>query len=103
HLLDVIDQGLALQRTIADAGSGLRAGHQAAFGEAIPCHGDVFHIQHQCQGIANSLTRQAMGATTRRQELEQKMVIAKQKGQGNRISKKLTLAHQQETIAITLA
>ena len=44
-----------------------------------------------------------MGATTRRQELEQKMVIAKQKGQGNRISKKLTLAHQQETIAITLA
>lgn len=31
------------------------------------------------------------------------MVIAKQKGQGNCVSKKLTLARQQETIAITLA
>ena len=103
HLLDSIDRGLAPTRTIADAGSGLRAGHQAALGEEVPCHGDVFHIQHQCQSVANSLTRQAMGATTRRQELEQKMVIAKQKGQGNRISKKLTLAHQQETIAISLA
>ena len=103
HLLDAVDQGLAPTRTIADAGSGLRAGHQAAFGDEVPCHGDVFHIQHQCQSVANSLTRQAMGATTRRQELEQKMVIAKQKGQGNRLSKKLTLAHQQETIAITLA
>ena len=82
HLLDSIDRGLAPTRTIADAGSGLRAGHQAAFGDEIPCHGDVFHIQHQCQGVANSLTRQAMGATTRRQELEQKMVMAKQKDRG---------------------
>ncbi|MEM8807269.1 MAG: hypothetical protein AAGF01_14695, partial [Cyanobacteria bacterium P01_G01_bin.38] len=96
-------QGLAPERTIADAGSGLRAGHQAAFGEEIPCHGDVFHLQHQCQTVANSLTRQAMGATTRRQDLEQKMLIAKQKGQGNRISTKLTQARQHESTAITLA
>ena len=103
HLLDSIDRGLAPTRTIADAGSGLRAGHQAAFGDEIPCHGDVFHIQHQCQGVANSLTRQAMGATTRRQELEQKMVMAKQKGQGHRRSKQLTLARQHEVSAISLA
>jgi len=103
HLLDAIDQGLAPTRTIADAGSGLRAGHQAAFGEEVPCHGDVFHIQHQCQSVANSLTRQAIGTTTRRRDLEQKMVLAKQKGQGNRISKKLTSAHQHEVSAITLA
>lgn len=103
HLLDAVDQGLAPTRTIADAGSGLRAGHQAAFGEAIPCHGDVFHLQHQCQTVSNSLTRQAIGATTRRQDLEQKMVIAKQKGQGNRVSKKLTQARQREVSAISLA
>lgn len=42
HLLDAVDRGLAPKRTIADAGSGLQAGHQAAFGEEIPCHGDVF-------------------------------------------------------------
>ena len=44
HLLDAVDQGLAPKWTIADAGSGLRAGHQAAFGEEVPCHGDVFHL-----------------------------------------------------------
>ena len=103
HLLDAVDRGLAPTRTIADAGNGLRAGHQAAFGEEVPCHGDVFHLQHQCQTVANSLTRQAMGATTQRLDLEQKMVVAKQKGQGNRISKKLTQARQHEAIAISLA
>ena len=44
-----------------------------------------------------------MGAITRRQDLEQKMVIAKQKGQGHRLSKKLTLARQHEVNAISLA
>ena len=102
-MLDAVDRGLAPTRTIADAGSGLRAGHQAAFGEEVPCHGDVFHIQHQCQSVANSLTRQAMGATTRRQELEQKMVMAKQQGKGHRLSKRMTLARQHEARAITLA
>ena len=103
HLLDAVARGLAPTRTIADAGSGLRAGHQAAFGEEVPCHGDVFYMQHQCQSVANSLTRQAMGATTRRQELEQKMVMAKQKGQGHRLSKQLTLARQHEVSASSLA
>ena len=103
HLLDAVDRGLAPTRTIADAGSGLRAGHQAAFGEEVPCHGDVFHIQYQCQSVSNSLSRQAMGATTQRQELEQKMVMAKQQGQGHRLSKKLTLARQHEVSAISLA
>jgi len=103
HVLDAVEQGLAPTRTIADAGSGLRAGHQAAFGAEVPCHGDVFHLQHQCQSVANSLTRQAIGATTRRQDLEQKMAIAKQKGQGHRLSKQLTLARQHEVSALSLA
>ena len=45
HLLDAASQGLKPDRTIADAGQGLRAGQKAAWGE-IPCHGDVVHIQH---------------------------------------------------------
>ena len=77
YLLEAQDQGLSPERTIADAGTGLRAGHQEVFGGEIPCHGDVFHIQEQCQTVVNSLARQAMGATTHRQELEQKMAIAK--------------------------
>jgi hypothetical protein len=46
HLLDAASQGMKPDRTIADAGQGLRAGQKAAWDE-IPCQGDVFHIQQQ--------------------------------------------------------
>lgn len=65
HLLDAKTQGLNPTYTIADAATGLRAGHRAALGD-IPCHGDVFHIQHQCETLANLLGRLAKGSTTRR-------------------------------------
>jgi len=54
HLLDATQQGLNPDYTIADAGQGLRAGQRAAWGDT-PCHGDVFHIQRQCEGLANTL------------------------------------------------
>jgi transposase-like protein len=53
HLLDAAQQGLRPDHTIADAGQGLRAGQRAAWGDTPPCHGDVFHIQRQCEGLAN--------------------------------------------------
>ena len=81
HLLAAAEQGLDPTYPIADAGKGLKAGQKAAFGDK-PCHGDIFHIQHQCQLLANSLSRQATGATTQRQKLEQQMDEAKQKGRG---------------------
>jgi len=64
HLLDAAQQGLDPDYTIADAGQGLRAGQQAAWGDT-PCHGDVFHIQRQCEGLANTLARFVKGATSR--------------------------------------
>ena len=76
HLLEAIDQGFALDYTIADGGSGLRAGQKAVMPET-PCHGDVFHIQRQFEQVANGLARQAQGATTRRIKLEQKIATAK--------------------------
>jgi hypothetical protein len=102
HLLDAMRQGLNPDYTIADAGTGLRAGQKAAWGDK-PCHGDVFHLQHQCEGLANMLSRLAKGATSRRKKLEQKMVQAKQRGLGNTLSNKLTLARQTELQAVRLA
>ena len=72
HLLDAKAQGLNPDYTIADAAKGLRSGQRAVFGE-LPCHGDVFHIQHQCETLANLLTRLAKGATSRRQQPEQRI------------------------------
>jgi hypothetical protein len=86
HLLDAARQGLNPDYTIADAGQGLRAGQKAAWGDT-PCHGDVIHcratfldeatrpliqivavhhIQHQYEGLANTLSRLAKGAASRR-------------------------------------
>ncbi len=80
----------------------MRAGHKAAWPEK-PCHGDVFHILHQGEGLENYLHRRAQGATNRREKLEEKMNKAKKKGEGNRWSKKLTVARLDEQKAQTLA
>jgi len=69
HLLDAAQQELQPDDTIADAGQGLRAGQKAAWGDT-PCHGDVFHIQRRCEGLATTLARLAKGATSRRQTLQ---------------------------------
>ncbi|MGC1306646.1 MAG: hypothetical protein WA885_05410 [Phormidesmis sp.] len=79
HLLDVMVQGFDPDYTIADGGSGLRAGQKATMPE-VPCHGDVFHIQQQFEQVANGLARQAQGATTQRIKLEQQIEIAKLTG-----------------------
>ena len=87
HLLDVMAQGFDPDYTIADGGSGLRAGQKAVMPET-PCHGDVFHIQQQFEQVANGLARQAQGATTHRIKLEQ--TIAKAKLSGG-MTQKLTI------------
>ena len=102
HLLDAQAQGLNPNYTIADAGQGLRAGQRAALGET-PCHGDVFHIQHQGETLANRLARRAQGATSRRQTLEQRKLLAKQEGRGNTLASALARARQAEQCALRLA
>jgi hypothetical protein len=102
HLLDAAQQGLDPDYTIADAGQGLRAGQRAAWG-GTPCHGDVFHIQRQCEGLANTLARLAQGATSRRQTLQAKMGRTGQRGPDNELAAQLALARQAETQAHELA
>ncbi|MGC1216540.1 MAG: hypothetical protein WA883_03640 [Phormidesmis sp.] len=87
YLLDAMAQGFDPDYTIADGGSGLRAGQKAVMPET-PCHGDVFHIQQQFEQVANGLARQAQGATTRRIKLEQKIAQAKLTGS---MTQKLTI------------
>ena len=69
HLLEASAQGLDPKCTVADSGSGLRAGQQQAWPDT-PCHGDVLHIQHQIEGVANTLARIVQGHTTRCKALQ---------------------------------
>jgi hypothetical protein len=103
HRLDAIEQGLKPEYRIADAGQGLRAGQKAAWG-ATPCHGDVFHIQRQCEGLANTLARLAKGATSRRKALQVKIERpAGQRGPDDDLASQLALARRGETKAHLLA
>jgi hypothetical protein len=102
HLLDACAQGFAPDHTIADAAQGLRAGQKVALKDT-PCHGDVFHIEQQCQSLANVLARIAKGAVSRRKALDSKMDDAKASGSGNTLSREMTLARQTERRAVQLA
>ena len=99
HLLDATQQGLNPDYTIADAGQGLRAGQKAAWGDK-PCHGDVFHIQHQCEALANTLAGIAKGAKSRRKKLQARTGKARQNPD---LADRITLALRAEAAAHALA
>ena len=90
HLLEASAQGLDPKFTVADSGSGLRAGQQQAWPDT-PCHGDVFHIQHQIEGVANTLARIVQGHTTRCKALQARV------DKGHRRDRKRDLLGQLES------
>ncbi|MGF6980412.1 hypothetical protein QFZ94_008929 [Paraburkholderia sp. JPY465] len=98
NLLDTSRQGLAPDYTIADAAQGLRAGQKAAWGDT-PCHGDVFHIQHQCE----TLGKLARGARTRREQLEAGTDRARARGRAGRFAAALRQARHAQAHADELA
>ncbi|MDO9712714.1 hypothetical protein [Paracraurococcus lichenis] len=102
HLLDAAERGLRPDYTIADAGRGLRAGQQAAWGDT-PCHGDVFHIQRRSEGLANTLSRLATGATSRRKALQAGISRAGQRDLEGKVGVQLEQARHAEVRASCLA
>ena len=103
HLLDLTEQGLNLERTIADGGKALRAGQKAAWGDTVPCDGDVFHAQMTLTKLAVFLERRAYKCMNASNDLQGKMERAKKKTNGQKLSKKLALARQAEAGTIDLA
>ena len=102
HLVDLAEQGLAVDYTIADGGGGLRAGQRAAWPQT-PCHGDVFHAERDLGQLAFFLEHRAAGCATAREKLQRQMERRKRLGQGNRLSKRLAIARQAEGRAVQLA
>ena len=102
HLLDAAERGLRPDHTIADAGQGLRAGQEVAWGDT-PCHGDVFHIRRRCEGLADTLSRLAQGATSRRKALQAGIGRAGQPDPDGELAVGLELARRSEAQANRLA
>ena len=102
HLLDLADQGLRPDRTIADGGKALRAGQAAAW-PGVPCNGDVFHAERDLGRLAFYLENRAAGCTTARRKLDRQMKRLKKRRKGKSLSKRLALAREAEIQAVSLA
>jgi hypothetical protein len=103
RLLELKDRGLQPRATIADFGTGLRAGQQWAW-PGLLCRGDVFHAEHEIQPVVTYLENRAYDAMAAYDQLQRKK--AKLKNQGRRtqtLSRKTALAEQAQTKAIALA
>lgn len=103
HLLDLSQQGLCPDFTIADGGRGLRAGQVAAWGDAVPCHSDVFHAEADLHALALYLQNRAASYTSRRQKTESKMEKLKRSEDGRRLGRRLAWARKREAEAVCLA
>jgi len=95
HLLDLQKQGLVPEYTIADAGTGLRAGQRIAWPDT-PCHGDVFHILQQFKALANIRTRIASGTRSKREELETRLANPRRRCEDSLLVATLEALHREE-------
>ena len=102
NLLELNDKGLEPDYSVADFGKGIRAGHAEAW-PGVPCRGDVFHALLGLGKLAFYLENRACGVMAALEKLERKMLRAKNKGQGNKLSKKLAAAKSTEKQAVPLA
>ena len=78
----------------------LKAPYKAAWDDT-PCHGDVFHITRQYEGLASTLSRLAKGARSRCEKLEAKIGRTGHLGPDDELA--VELAWQTETQAQVLA
>ena len=102
RLLELQDQGLRPDATIADAGSGLRAGQALAWPDT-PCRGDVFHVLRDLGQVVRFLDNRAYGVLEACDLQQRRMTRAKRHRRGNTQSKRLALLRQEQDRVIALA
>ena len=104
RLLELCDRGFAPDATIADFGSGLRAGQELAL-PGLACRGDVFHALQTLEALVASVENRAYQAIAARSKLEHQQAQS-QKRRGRSapsLSQKLRHARPAEAKAIALA
>lgn len=108
RLLECQDRGFAPQATIADFGSGIRAGQQRAMPN-VPCRGDVFHALHEITPVAAFLENRAYDTITAHDKLERQKTKLQQQGRRDQrgplqsLSHKVAAAATEQGKAIVLA
>jgi hypothetical protein len=104
RLLELQARGFAPDATIADFGTGLRAGQEQALPE-VPCRGHIFHVLHKILPVGTFLENRAYAAMVARSKLEQQQASHEHR-QGRKnlvLVQQLRAARQAEAQAIALA
>jgi hypothetical protein len=103
RLLELQDRGLAPDATIADFGTGLRAGQQQAL-PGVPCRGDVFHALQTVTALLTYLENRAYRTIEAHHKLAKKKAKIKRQGRATQgFATKVHSAYQAETQAVALA
>jgi hypothetical protein len=101
RLLELNDQGMKLDHTIADGGKGLRSGQKEAWPD-VPCWGDTFHPLYDMGKLCSFLEKRAAATTEVVEKLEKKIAKAKKKGEGCKYSRRLGHARKEMQTAVDL-
>jgi hypothetical protein len=108
RLLECQDRGFAPKATIADFGTGIRAGQKRAMPD-VPCRGDVFHALHEITPVVAFLENRAYDTIAAHDKLEHKKTKLQQQGRRDQrsqlqsLSHKATAAAKEQAKAIPLA
>jgi hypothetical protein len=108
RLLELQERGFAPRATVADFGTGIRAGQKLAMPH-VPCRGDVFHALHDVTPVVTYLENRAYDTIAAHHQLERKKAKLQrqarrdQVGQVQVLGRKAFLAAQAQAKAIALA
>jgi hypothetical protein len=108
RLLELQDRGFAPKATIADFGTGIRAGQQRAL-PGVPCRGDIFHARHEITPVVAFLENRAYDTITAHDKLQRQKTKLQQQGRRDQcgqvqaLSRKLAAATKEQAQAISLA
>jgi hypothetical protein len=108
RLLECQDRGFAPDATVADFGTGIRAGQKRAMPN-VPCRGDIFHARHELTPVVTFLENRAYDAITAHDKLERQKTKLQQQGRRDQrgqlaaLSRKVAAVANEQTMAITLA
>jgi hypothetical protein len=108
RLLEAKERGFAPQATVADFGTGIRAGQELAM-PGVACRGDVFHAAQEMTTVLTYLENRAYGTIEAHHKLVQKKIKLQRQArraqvpQVRTLSRQASLAAQAEAKAVALA
>lgn len=108
RLMECQDRGFAPNATIADFGTGIRAGQPRAMPN-VPCRGDIFHALHEITPVVAFLENRAYDTIAAHDKLQRQKTKLQQQarraqlGQVQELARKVFAAAREQAKAIPLA